>query len=232
MAVQVSRKIPLKRVRNIGIMAHIDAGKTTTTERILLYTGLTHKLGEVHDGNAVMDWMAQERERGITITSAATTVFWGGIEGSGKNGKGSREGVHSRIADQHRINIIDTPGHVDFTVEVERSLRVRDGAIAVFDSVAGVEPQSETVWRQADKYRVPRIAFINKMDRIGANFEGSVQTMIDRLGAHPVPVQLPIGAEGDFTGVIDLVNMKAIVYMDDLGQDWEVTDIPETHADV
>jgi elongation factor G len=170
MAVQVSRKIPLKRVRNIGIMAHIDAGKTTTTERILLYTGLTHKLGEVHDGNAVMDWMAQERERGITITSAATTVFWGGIEGSSKNGKGTREGVHSRIADQHRINIIDTPGHVDFTVEVERSLRVLDGSIALFDSVAGVEPQSETVWRQADKYGVPRIAFVNKMDRIGADF--------------------------------------------------------------
>src|ERR687895_179927 len=231
MAVSVARKTPLRRVRNIGIMAHIDAGKTTTTERILLYTGLTHKLGEVHDGNAVMDWMAQERERGITITSAATTVFWGGIEGSSKNGKGTREGVHSRIADQHRINIIDTPGHVDFTVEVERSLRVLDGAIALFDSVAGVEPQSETVWRQADKYRVPRIAFINKMDRIGADFAGSVQTMIDRLGAHPVPVQLPIGAEADFTGVVDLVNMKAIVYKDDLGQESEIVDIPAELAD-
>src|SRR5919107_497029 len=196
MAVQVSRKIPLKRVRNIGIMAHIDAGKTTTTERILLYTGLTHKLGEVHDGNAVMDWMAQERERGITITSAATTVFWGGTGGSQKNGK--KEGLHTRIPEQHRINIIDTPGHVDFTVEVERSLRVLDGAIALFDSVAGVEPQSETVWRQADKYSVPRIAFVNKMDRIGADFYKAVDTMVDRLGANAVPVQLPIGAESEF----------------------------------
>jgi elongation factor G len=205
----MARTVTLDKTRNIGIMAHIDAGKTTTTERILFYTGRTHKMGEVHEGAAVMDWMEQEQERGITITSAATTAFWR----------------------DHRINIIDTPGHVDFTVEVERSLRVLDGAVAVFDSVAGVEPQSETVWRQADKYRVPRIAFINKMDRIGANFEGSVKTMIDRLGAHPVPVQLPIGAEGDFTGVIDLVNMKAIVYKDDLGQDWEVTDIPAEHAD-
>ena len=204
----MARTVTLDNTRNIGIMAHIDAGKTTTTERILFYTGRTHKMGEVHEGAAVMDWMEQEQERGITITSAATTAFWR----------------------DHRINIIDTPGHVDFTVEVERSLRVLDGAVAVFDSVAGVEPQSETVWRQADKYRVPRIAFINKMDRIGANFEGSVQTMIDRLGAHPVPVQLPIGAEADFTGVIDLVNMKAIVYKDDLGQDWEVTDIPERHG--
>jgi elongation factor G len=203
------RTVPLEKTRNIGIMAHIDAGKTTTTERILFYTGRTHKMGEVHEGAAVMDWMEQEQERGITITSAATTAFWR----------------------DHRINIIDTPGHVDFTVEVERSLRVLDGAVAVFDSVAGVEPQSETVWRQADKYRVPRIAFINKMDRIGANFEGSVQTMVDRLGAHPVPVQLPIGAEADFTGVIDLVNMKAIVYKDDLGQEWEVTDIPAGMAD-
>src|ERR671920_1136164 len=229
MAVQVSRKIPLKRVRNIGIMAHIDAGKTTTTERILLYTGLTHKLGEVHDGNAVMDWMAQERERGITITSAATTVFWGGTDGSQKNGK--REGLHTRIPDQHRINIIDTPGHVDFTVEVERSLRVLDGAIALFDSVAGVEPQSETVWRQADKYHVPRIAFINKMDRIGADFDRSVETMIDRLGANAVPVQLPIGAEADLIGIIDLIGMKAIIYKDDLGKDFEVTEIPAEHAD-
>jgi elongation factor G len=190
-------------------MAHIDAGKTTTTERILFYTGRTHKMGEVHEGAAVMDWMEQEQERGITITSAATTASWR----------------------DHRINIIDTPGHVDFTVEVERSLRVLDGAVAVFDSVAGVEPQSETVWRQADKYRVPRIAFINKMDRIGADFAGSVQTMVDRLGAHPVPVQLPIGAEADFTGVVDLVNMKAIVYKDDLGQDWEITDIPAELAE-
>jgi elongation factor G len=200
----MARQVTLENTRNIGIMAHIDAGKTTTTERILFYTGRTHKLGEVHEGAAVMDWMEQEQERGITITSAATTAFWR----------------------DHRINIIDTPGHVDFTVEVERSLRVLDGAVAVFDSVAGVEPQSETVWRQADTYRVPRIAFINKMDRIGANFEYSVQTMIDRLGAHPVPVQLPIGSEADFTGVVDLVNMKAIVYKDDLGQDWEVVDIP------
>ncbi|MBA4116576.1 MAG: GTP-binding protein, partial [Rubrobacter sp.] len=228
MAVQVSKKTPLRRVRNIGIMAHIDAGKTTTTERILLYTGLTHKLGEVHDGNAVMDWMAQERERGITITSAATTVFWGGIEGSTKNGKSNeREGVHSRIPEQHRINIIDTPGHVDFTVEVERSLRVLDGSIALFDSVAGVEPQSETVWRQADKYHVPRIAFVNKMDRIGADFYKAVQTMHDRLGANAVPVQLPIGAESEFQGIVDLVEMKAIVYTDDLGATWEITDIPE-----
>jgi elongation factor G len=205
----MARTVTLEKTRNIGIMAHIDAGKTTTTERILFYTGRTHKMGEVHEGAAVMDWMEQEQERGITITSAATTTFWR----------------------DHRINILDTPGHVDFTVEVERSLRVLDGAIAVFDSVAGVEPQSETVWRQADKYRVPRIAFINKMDRVGADFEGSVQTMIDRLGAHPVPVQLPIGAEGDFTGVVDLVNMKAIVYKDDLGQEWEVTDIPEDLQD-
>jgi elongation factor G len=199
------RKVTLEKTRNIGIMAHIDAGKTTTTERILFYTGRTHKMGEVHEGAAVMDWMEQEQERGITITSAATTAFWR----------------------DHRINIIDTPGHVDFTVEVERSLRVLDGAIAVFDAVAGVEPQSETVWRQADTYRVPRIAFINKMDRIGANFAGSVQTMVDRLGAHPVPVQLPIGDEADFSGVVDLVNMKALLYKDDLGQEWEVTDIPE-----
>jgi elongation factor G len=203
------RKVTLEKTRNIGIMAHIDAGKTTTTERILFYTGRTHKMGEVHEGAAVMDWMEQEQERGITITSAATTAFWR----------------------DHRINIIDTPGHVDFTVEVERSLRVLDGAIAVFDAVAGVEPQSETVWRQADTYRVPRIAFINKMDRIGANFAGSVQTMVDRLGAHPVPVQLPIGNEADFSGVVDLVNMKAILYKDDLGQEREVTDIPEELQD-
>src|ERR671914_2989842 len=205
----MARTVPLEKTRNIGIMAHIDAGKTTTTERILFYTGRTHKMGEVHEGAAVMDWMEQEQERGITITSAATTASWR----------------------DHRINIIDTPGHVDFTVEVERSLRVLDGAVAVFDSVAGVEPQSETVWRQADKYRVPRIAFINKMDRIGADFAGSVQTMVDRLGAHPVPVQLPIGAEAEFTGVVDLVNMKAIIYKDDLGQESEVTDIPAELAD-
>ncbi|MBA3473994.1 MAG: elongation factor G [Rubrobacter sp.] len=227
MAVSVARKTPLRRVRNIGIMAHIDAGKTTTTERILLYTGLTHRLGEVHDGNAVMDWMAQERERGITITSAATTVFWGGT-GVSKNGKaGRQEGLHTRIPDQYRINIIDTPGHVDFTVEVERSLRVLDGAIALFDSVAGVEPQSETVWRQADKYSVPRIAFVNKMDRIGADFYKAVDTMVDRLGANAVPVQLPIGAESEFRGIVDLVEMKAIMYLDDLGAEWEETEIPE-----
>ncbi len=214
-------------------MAHIDAGKTTTTERILLYTGLTHRLGEVHDGNAVMDWMAQERERGITITSAATTVFWGGIEGSGKNGKSGRnEGLHSRIPEQYRVNIIDTPGHVDFTVEVERSLRVLDGAIALFDSVAGVEPQSETVWRQADKYGVPRIAFVNKMDRIGADFYKAVGTMVERLGANAVPVQLPIGAEAEFHGIVDLVEMKAIVYKDDLGAEWSEVEIPAEIQDV
>jgi elongation factor G len=194
----------LDRVRNIGIMAHIDAGKTTTTERILYYTGRTHKMGEVHEGAAVMDWMAQEQERGITITSAATTAFWRDF----------------------RINIIDTPGHVDFTVEVERSLRVLDGAIAVFDSVAGVEPQSETVWRQADRYRVPRIAFINKMDRTGADFFASVQSMVDRLGARPVPVQLPIGQEEHFRGVVDLVEMRAVVWQDDLGERFELEDIP------
>ena len=191
------RTFPLEKTRNIGIMAHIDAGKTTTTERILFYTGRTHKMGEVHEGAAVMDWMEQEQERGITITSAATTAFW-------------RE---------FRINIIDTPGHVDFTMEVERSLRVLDGAIAVFDSVAGVEPQSETVWRQADTYRVPRVAFINKMDRVGAHFDNAVQTMKDRLAANPIMVQLPIGAEAEFRGVVDLINMKAIVYKDDLGQE-------------
>ena len=208
-------------------MAHIDAGKTTTTERILLYTGLTHRLGEVHDGNAVMDWMAQERERGITITSAATTVFWGGT-GASKNGKaGRQEGLHTRIPDQYRVNIIDTPGHVDFTVEVERSLRVLDGAIALFDSVAGVDPQWDTLWRPADQYRVPRIAFVNKMDRIGADFYKAVDTMVERLGANAVPVQLPIGAESEFRGIVDLVEMKATVYLDDLGAEWEETEIPE-----
>jgi elongation factor G len=204
------RKYALAKTRNIGIMAHIDAGKTTTTERILYYTGRTYKIGEVHEGAATMDWMEQEQERGITITSAATTCEWR----------------------DHRINILDTPGHVDFTVEVERSLRVLDGAIALFDSVAGVEPQSETVWRQADKYHVPRIAFINKMDRIGADFDRSVQTMIDRLGAHPVPVQLPIGAESEFTGIVDLVGMKAIIYKDELGKEFDVVDIPEDHAEI
>ncbi|HEY7602667.1 MAG TPA: elongation factor G [Gaiellaceae bacterium] len=202
--VEKNTRAGLERVRNIGIMAHIDAGKTTTTERILYYTGRTHKMGEVHEGAATMDWMAQEQERGITITSAATTAFWRDF----------------------RINIIDTPGHVDFTVEVERSLRVLDGAIAVFDSVAGVEPQSETVWRQADKYKVPRIAFINKMDRTGADFFASVQSMIDRLGARPVPVQLPIGQEEHFRGVVDLVEMKAVVWTDDLGTSMSEEEIP------
>ncbi|MGD9572646.1 MAG: elongation factor G, partial [Thermoleophilia bacterium] len=190
-------------------MAHIDAGKTTTTERILYYTGRTHRMGEVHEGAATMDWMAQEQERGITITSAATTCFWR----------------------DHRINIIDTPGHVDFTIEVERSLRVLDGAVAVFDSVAGVEPQSETVWRQADRYGVPRIAYVNKMDRIGADFEKAVQTMVDRLGANAIPIQLPIGAEADLRGIVDLIGMKAILYKDDLGTDFEIADIPAEMAD-
>ncbi|HEX8741543.1 MAG TPA: elongation factor G [Thermoleophilaceae bacterium] len=203
------REFPLEKTRNIGIMAHIDAGKTTTTERILYYTGRTHKMGEVHEGAAVMDWMEQEQERGITITSAATTAQW----------------------KDYRVNIIDTPGHVDFTVEVERSLRVLDGAIALFDSVAGVEPQSETVWRQADKYRVPRIAYINKMDRIGADFAKGVETMIERLGAHPVPIQLPIGAEGDFAGVIDLVCEKAIFYDDDLGKTFREEEIPDEYKE-
>jgi elongation factor G len=198
------KKLALDHVRNIGIMAHIDAGKTTTTERILYYTGRTHKMGEVHEGAAVMDWMAQEQERGITITSAATTAFWRDF----------------------RINIIDTPGHVDFTVEVERSLRVLDGAIAVFDSVAGVEPQSETVWRQADRYRVPRIAFINKMDRVGADFFASVQSMVDRLGAHPVPIQLPIGTEEHFRGVVDVIEMQGVVWEDALGMEPKTIEIP------
>jgi len=199
-------RFPLEKTRNIGIMAHIDAGKTTTTERILYYTGVTYKMGEVNEGTAVMDWMVQEQERGITITSAATTCFW----------------------KDHRVNIIDTPGHVDFTVEVERSLRVLDGAVALFDSVAGVEPQSETVWRQADKYGVPRIAFMNKMDRVGADFFMSVESMIERLGAHPVPLQIPIGAEGEFKGAIDLVGMKAIYFEDEtVGAKYAEGDIPD-----
>jgi elongation factor G len=200
----VATTVALDRVRNIGIMAHIDAGKTTTTERILYYTGRTHKMGEVHEGAATMDWMAQEQERGITITSAATTAFWRDF----------------------RINIIDTPGHVDFTVEVERSLRVLDGAVAVFDSVAGVQPQSETVWRQADRYRVPRIAFINKMDRTGADFDAAVQSMRDRLGAMPVPIHIPIGREDGFSGIVDLVEMKAITYTNALGTEFSLEDIP------
>ena len=206
---QTGSRVPkmdeLDKVRNIGIMAHIDAGKTTTTERILYYTGRTHKMGEVHEGAATMDWMVQEQERGITITSAATTCFWRDC----------------------RINIIDTPGHVDFTVEVERSLRVLDGAVALFDSVAGVQPQSETVWRQADKYQVPRIAFINKMDRTGADFYNAIETMIDRLGARPVPLQIPIGAEDKYEGHVDLLTMKAIRYVDPLGSSWDEGEIPD-----
>ena len=203
------REVPLERIRNIGIIAHIDAGKTTTTERILFYTGRTYKLGEVHEGTAVMDFMEQERERGITITAAATTASW----------------------KEHRINIIDTPGHVDFTVEVERSLRVLDGGVVVFDAVAGVEPQSETVWRQADKYRVPRICFINKMDRIGANFERTVQMIKDRLGANPVPIQYPIGSEDRFRGLVDLLTNKAVIYVDDQGRREELDEIPAEVAE-
>ena len=200
----VIREYPLARTRNIGIMAHIDAGKTTTTERILYYTGKAYKIGEVHEGTALMDWMVQERERGITITSAATTTNWKG----------------------HWINIIDTPGHVDFTVEVERSLRVLDGAIAVFDAVAGVEPQTETVWRQADRYSVPRIGFVNKMDRTGADFGRTVQMMVERLQANPLVLQLPWGSEGEFQGVIDLVEMKALHWISEMGEEWETTEIP------
>src|SRR3989475_5449837 len=205
----MARTYPLDKVRNIGIMAHIDAGKTTTTERILFYAGRIHKMGEVHDGAATMDWMVQEQERGITITSAATVANWRG----------------------HRINIIDTPGHVDFTVEVERSLRVLDGAVAVFDAVAGVEPQSETVWRQADRYEVPRIAFINKMDRLGADFFGSWKSIRERLGANAVPIQLPIGSEESFEGVVDLINKVAITYTDDLGTTIETEEVPEAMRD-
>src|SRR2546422_10163298 len=199
------RQSPLNRTRNIGIMAHIDAGKTTTTERILFYTGITYKIGEVHEGTAVMDWMEQEQERGITITSAATTCFWKDI----------------------RINIIDTPGHVDFTAEVERSLRVLDGACAVFDAVSGVEPQSETVWRQADTSRVPRICFVNKMARVGADFKRTLEQIETKLQGNPVAIQLPIGSEDKFVGVIDLVKMKAITYKDEtMGADYIVSDIP------
>ena len=212
------RTTPIERYRNIGISAHIDAGKTTTTERILFYTGVSHKMGEVHDGAAVMDWMEQERERGITITSAATTCFWKGMDGN---------------YPEHRINIIDTPGHVDFTIEVERSMRVLDGACMVYDSVGGVQPQSETVWRQADKYNVPRLAFVNKMDRVGANFFKVYDQMRSRLKANPVPIQVPIGAEDKFAGVVDLVRMKAI-YWDDSsqGMKYEMRDIPADLADV
>ena len=200
------QKFNLDKYRNIGIMAHIDAGKTTTTERILYYTGKSHKIGEVHDGAATMDWMEQEQERGITITSAATTCFW----------------------KDHRINIIDTPGHVDFTIEVERSLKVLDGAVAVFDGVAGVEPQSETVWRQADKYKVPRLCFVNKLDRTGADFFRCVEMIKERLGSKPLVLQLPVGLEANLKGVVDLIKMKAIVWKDEkLGAEYEITDIPD-----
>jgi len=209
----VARKTPIERYRNIGIMAHIDAGKTTTTERILFYTGISHKIGEVHDGAATMDWMEQEQERGITITSAATTCFWRGMD---------------QQFEDHRVNIIDTPGHVDFTIEVERSLRVLDGACAVFCAVGGVEPQSETVWRQANKYHVPRMAFVNKMDRAGANFLRVIKQIKDRLGSTPVPIQMPIGAEENFKGVVDLIRMKAIYWNeDDRGVTYEAKEIPE-----
>ncbi|MBL8187032.1 MAG: GTP-binding protein, partial [Acidobacteria bacterium] len=210
----MARQAPLNRFRNIGIMAHIDAGKTTTTERILFYTGVSYKIGEVHEGTATMDWMEQEQERGITITSAATTCFW------------------KRNGDEYRINIIDTPGHVDFTIEVERSLRVLDGAVAVFDAVAGVQPQSETVWRQADKYNVPRIAFINKMDRPGADFDHAVDTIRTRLSANPVCIQMPIGAEDQFAGIVDLIEMKALYWKDDkMGANYTVEEIPANMVD-
>ena len=212
----MGRLIPLERTRNIGIMAHIDAGKTTTTERILFYTGKTHKIGEVHDGAATMDWMVQEQERGITITSAATTCMWEGSE---------------KQYDTHRINIIDTPGHVDFTVEVERSLRVLDGTIAVFSAKGGVEPQSETVWRQADEYKVPRMAYVNKMDIVGADFFHVMDMMRDRLNANPVALQVPIGCEDQFQGMVDLIRMKAIVYGDDMGKDEKFVDIPADMLD-
>ena len=209
----MSRKTPIEQYRNIGVMAHIDAGKTTTTERILFYTGISHKIGEVHDGAAVMDWMEQEQERGITITSAATTCFWSGMNND---------------YSAHRIYIIDTPGHVDFTIEVERSLRVLDGACTVFCAVGGVQPQTETVWRQANKYQVPRLAFINKMDRAGANFMRVYEQMKTRLKANPVPLQLPIGAEDNFEGVIDLVKMKAIYWDEETrGTKFEEREIPD-----
>ena len=205
----MSRTIPIDRIRNIGIAAHIDAGKTTTTERILFYSGVVHKIGEVHEGTAVTDWMAQERERGITITAAAISTDWLG----------------------HHINIIDTPGHVDFTIEVERSMRVLDGVVAVFCSVGGVQPQSETVWRQAERYHVPRIAFVNKMDRTGANFFKVYQQIGDRLRANAVPIQIPIGSEGNFEGIVDLVRMKAYLYQNDLGTDIQEVPIPDAVKD-
>lgn len=213
----MARQTPITRYRNIGISAHIDAGKTTTTERILFYTGVSHKIGEVHDGAATMDWMEQEQERGITITSAATTCFWSGM---------------GNQFPQHRINVIDTPGHVDFTIEVERSMRVLDGACMVYCAVGGVQPQSETVWRQANKYKVPRLAFVNKMDRTGANFFRVVEQMKTRLGANPVPIVVPIGAEDTFTGVVDLIEMKAIIWDEaSQGMKFEYGEIPADLVD-
>src|SRR5579862_6249794 len=219
-----NRQYSMERTRNIGIAAHIDAGKTTTTERFLFYTGLIHKIGDVDDGNTVTDWMEQERERGITITSAAVTCFW--TQKTAKPGEDKIYKAYNNVP--HRINIIDTPGHVDFTAEVERSMRVLDGAVAVFCGVAGVQPQSETVWRQATKYKVPRIAFVNKMDRTGANFENALNDMRKKLGAYAYPIFLPIGKEDNFTGVIDVVNQKAIVYEqnDEVGLKYHVTEIP------
>ena len=213
----MARKTPISRYRNIGICAHVDAGKTTTTERVLFYTGLSHKIGEVHDGAATMDWMEQEQERGITITSAATTCFWQGMDAQ---------------FDEHRINIIDTPGHVDFTIEVERSLRVLDGAVVVLCGSSGVQPQTETVWRQANKYEVPRMVFVNKMDRAGADFRKVVGQLKDRLGADPVPLQMTIGAEEDFKGVVDLVKNKAILWSEaDQGMTFEYAEVPADMVD-
>lgn len=212
----MSRTYPIEKYRDIGIIAHIDAGKTTTTERILFFTGVSHKIGEVHDGAAIMDWMVQERERGITITSAATTCFWS-----------PGEYLSHQKTNEHRFNIIDTPGHIDFTAEVQRSLRVLDGAVVVFDGVAGVEPQSETVWRQADKYSVPRICFVNKMDRMGADFEKDLESIWTKLTTNAVALQIPIGKESDFEGVIDLIEMKALHFEGDQGQQVVATDIPE-----
>ncbi|MFN3331947.1 MAG: elongation factor G, partial [Caldilinea sp.] len=210
----MANEYPIERMRNIGIIAHIDAGKTTTTERILFYSGRIHRMGEVHEGTAVTDWMVQERERGITITAAAITTSW----------------TDRVTGEECQINIIDTPGHIDFTAEVQRSLRVLDGGVVVFDAVAGVEPQSETVWRQADRYHVPRICFVNKMDRVGASFERTIEMIVDRLGANPLPIQLPLGVEDSFKGVIDLFAMKAFVFSDELGASPTVTDIPAEYA--
>ncbi|TMC57229.1 MAG: GTP-binding protein, partial [Chloroflexi bacterium] len=206
----MARAVPLERIRNIGVIAHIDAGKTTVSERILFYTRKIHRLGEVHEGAATMDWMHQERERGITITAAATTCFWR----------------------DHQVNLIDTPGHIDFTAEVQRSLRVLDGGIVVFDAVAGVQPQSETVWRQADRYSVPRICFVNKMDRIGADFERTIKMIVERLGANPIAIQWPIGAESQFQGMVDLIRNRAILYSDELGTTSEEADVPVAMRDV